>query len=108
MGPLRASDTMAFIGHKRSLQMSNTSIARRILEIADQYANGTAPASAIAAGLELHEPALEGISRDLRDRLHALSVAVIHEDVSPLEAEQLGWIASRDSLSELQRVLREL
>lgn len=99
---------MAVIGHKRSLQMSNTSIARRILEIADQYANGTAPASAIAAGLELHEPALEGVSRDLRDRLHALSVAVIHEDVSPLEAEQLGWVASRNSLSELQRVLREL
>lgn len=99
---------MADIGHERTFQMSNTSIARQILEITDQYANGTAPANAIAASLELHEPALEGVSRDLRDRLYALSVAVIHEDVSPLEAEQLGWVASRRSLLELQRILRDL
>jgi hypothetical protein len=88
--------------------MSNTSIAKRILEIAEQYANGAAPANAIAASLELHEPALEGVSRDVRDRLHALSVAVIREDISPPEAEQLGWVASRNALSELQRILRQL
>ncbi|WP_162995986.1 hypothetical protein [Acidovorax sp. 1608163] len=88
--------------------MSNTSIAERVLEIAEKYAAGIVPASAIAASLELHLSALEGISKEVRDRLHALSVLVIAEDVLPHEAEGLGLLPSRNSLSELQRILRQL
>lgn len=88
--------------------MSNTSIAERVLEIADKYATGLAPASAIAVSLELHLSALEGVPKDLQDRLHALSILVIAEDVSPQEAEELGLLPCSNSLSELRRILRQL
>lgn len=88
--------------------MSNASIARRLLEMTDRYTSGALPASAIAAGLERHGPALEGVPQEVRDRLHALSVAVIAEDVSPLEAEQLGLANRRDALDALRRMLEQL
>lgn len=88
--------------------MSNTSIAERVLEVADKYATGLAPASAIAASLELHLSALEGVPKDLQDRLHALSILVIAEDVSPQEAEELGMLPCSNSISELRRILRQL
>lgn len=100
---------MGDIGQKRpSTHMSNTSIAARILYVTDRYVTGDAPASAIAESLELHEPALEGVSREVRDKMQALAVAVIHEDVSPLEAAQLGFVHSYEALNDLQRILRSL
>jgi hypothetical protein len=90
------------------LHMPNATIAHRVLEVVAAFARGEAPASAIAASLELHEPALEGVSRDVRDRLHALSVQVIREDVTVAEQELLGLEPRNDALLELRRVLEAL
>jgi hypothetical protein len=90
------------------ITMSNTSIARRILEIVAAFERGEAPASAVAASLELHEPALEAVPRDLRDRLHNLSLKIIEEDVTPQEQLLLGHEPSRQALNDLRELLEGL
>ena len=85
--------------------MSNSAIAHRVLEVLAAFERGEASASAIAESLELHEPALEGIPRDLRDRMHSLSVQIIYEDVTPQEQALLGFEPSRCAFDELRRVL---
>ncbi len=86
--------------------MANSSIARRVLEVVSAFERGEVPASAIAASLELHEPALEAVSRDIRDKLHALSLQIIQEDVTPQEQSVLGIEPSTRGCSELRRLLQ--
>ncbi len=88
--------------------MSNKAIINRILEIIDAFEHGDASALAVAASVELHEPALEAVSRAARDEMHALSVEVIKQDVSPIEEEMLGWESSREALHELRSLLLSL
>ena len=63
--------------------MSNERIARRITEVVEAFERGELGATAIDQSLELHEPALEGISRSTRDEMHRLAVEIIREDFSP-------------------------
>jgi len=85
--------------------MTNQSIASRVLEAVKRVEAGELPVSAIASSLEMHEPALEGVPRDVRDRLHKLAVDAIRQDVSAREREQLGIEGSRQALMELKAIL---
>ncbi|GEM_PF-3881999 len=67
--------------------MSNKSIINRILEIIEAFEHGQTSASAVAASVALHEPALATIPGEARDKLHALSFDVIMQDISTVEAE---------------------
>lgn len=88
--------------------MSNRTIINRILEIVDAFEHGVASASAVAASVELHDPALEAVPRAARDKMRALSVEVINQDVSPIEEEMLGWKSSCEALHELRSLLISL
>lgn len=88
--------------------MSNASVVTRILESVAAYERGEASASSIAKSIELHEPALEALPRVVRDRLNALSVEVIEQDVTPQEEALLGLKPSRKALEELKSVLESL
>lgn len=88
--------------------MSNASITVRILESVAAYESGLASAASVAESIELHEPALEAVPREVRDRLHSLSVQVLEQDVSPQEETLLGIKASRQALEELKLLLRSL
>lgn len=88
--------------------MSNKTIINRILEIIEAFEHGQTSASAVAASVELHEPALETIPREARDKMHALSVEVIMQDVSSVEEEMLGWKSRREALHELKSLLISL
>jgi hypothetical protein len=85
--------------------MSNISIAQRIFEIVAAYERGDVNVIAITQSIELHESALEGISREVRDRLHSLSVEIIYQDV---DDEMLGWTASREALNEIKLLLASI
>ena len=85
--------------------MANESIAARIAEVVAAHERGDTGAKAVADSIELYEPALEGIPRAVRDELHRLSVELIREDVTPLEAEMLGWERTRRALDELKALL---
>jgi len=88
--------------------MSNQSIIARILETIALFEGGATSASAVAASVELHEPALEGVPRAARDRMHALALEVIMQDVSPVEQEMLGWQSSRQASHALKSLLISL
>ena len=88
--------------------MSNKTIVNRIIEIIVAFEHGQTSASAVAASVELHEPALETIPREVRDKIHALSVKVIMQDVSSVEAEMLGWKSNNEALHELKSLLISL
>jgi hypothetical protein len=88
--------------------MTNPRIASRILEVLAAYERGEASAFLVAQSIELHEPAMEGVSQSARERLHRLSVQVIQEDASPLEQEQLGIPAGGQALRELKLLLQSL
>lgn len=88
--------------------MSNKSVIDRILEIIEAFEHGDTCASAVAASVELHESALEAIPREVRDKMRALSVEVIKQDVTPIEEEMLGWKDSREALHELKSLLISL
>lgn len=88
--------------------MSNRSIAERILEVVAAFERGSIGASAIAESIEIHEPALESVSRVLRDELHRLSVQVIGEDVSPQEESLLGIKSSKVALVKLKSLLQAI
>lgn len=88
--------------------MSNRTIAKRITEVIAAYERREVGAALVAESVELHEPALEGVSRTLRDTLHTLSVEVIKQDVSPLEREVLGLQPTREALEALKAVLRSI
>lgn len=88
--------------------MTNKAIAQRILDVIDAYESGSTSASAVAESVELHEPALEAITRDVRDSLHNLSVKVIEQDVSSVEEEQLGIRNSKEALKKLKKLLSEM
>ena len=88
--------------------MTNASIAARILEGIAAYESGRASASSVAESIELHESALESVPREIRDRLHRLSVMVIEQDVTPQEEELLGLSPSRQALIELKSLLSEM
>jgi hypothetical protein len=88
--------------------MSITNIVRRILETLSAYEQGDVAASSIAQSVELHEPAMEAIPREMRDLLHQLSLKIIEEDVSPLEEEDLGLKASREGCEELRTLLQQI
>jgi hypothetical protein len=85
--------------------MTNQSIASRVLEIVKRVEAGELAVSAIASSLEMHEPALEGVPRDVRHRLHKLSVDAIKQDVSAFEHQHLGIDGSRQALMELKAIL---
>lgn len=72
------------------------------------FENGRGPASAVAQSVERYAPLLEGVSRDVRDRLHALSVLIIAQDVTPVEADMLGLAPSHAALDELKLLLQTL
>lgn len=88
--------------------MSNASVAKRILESVAAYESGHSIASSVATSIDLHEPAFEAVSRELRDRLHTLSVQVIEQDVTPQEEALLGIKASRQAVQELKSLLSSL
>lgn len=88
--------------------MSNATIASRMLEIVADFERGRLPSVAIAQCMELHEPALEGIERNVRDRLHKLSVQIIEQDISPIEEQMLGIQASRNAATELKELLKKI
>lgn len=88
--------------------MSNFTIASRILEAVAAFERGEVGATAIAQSVELHEPALEAVPRDVRDRLHLLSVKAIEQDLSPLEEEVLGICATKEAVNELKLVLEAI
>lgn len=88
--------------------MTNASVASRILERIAAYENGRASASSVAESIELHESALESVSRELRDQMHNLSVRVLEQDVTPQEEELLGLKSSRQALQELKSLLKGL
>ena len=88
--------------------MSNESIAARMADTVAAYERGEAGAKAVADSVELHETALEGIPREIRDRLRRLSVDLICEDVTPLETEMLGWEHTRRALDELKALLANI
>lgn len=88
--------------------MSNKTIINRILEIIEAFENGQTSASAVAASVELHVPALETIPWATRDKMHALSVQVIMQDECWVEEEILGWKSSFEALHELKSLLISL
>lgn len=88
--------------------MSNASIGQRVLESIAAYEDGRNSAVSVAQSIELHEPALEAVPREFRDRLHALSVQVLEQDVTPQEEALLGIKASRQALEEIKSLLRSL
>jgi len=88
--------------------VSNTNIASRILEIVSKFEQGLVPNTAIAECIELHEPALEGTERKIRDQLHKFSVQIITEDLSPHEEEMLGISASRNAVEQLKSLLKSI
>jgi len=88
--------------------MSNINIVSRILEVVAAFERGEVGATAIAQSIELHEPALETVPREVRDRLHRLSVRAIEQDISPLEAETLGLCATKDAVNELIHTLETI
>lgn len=88
--------------------MSNTTIINRILEVIEAFERGETSASAIAACMELHEPALEAIPREARDNMHDLSVQVIMQDITSREEELLGLESSEKALHELKSLLMSL
>lgn len=88
--------------------MTNSRIASRVLEVLAAFERGEVGSTVVAESVELHEPALEGVPRSVRDNLHRLSVQVINEDLSPLEQEQLGIPASRRAVGELKLALQAL
>ena len=88
--------------------MSNSNIASRILEAIAAFERGEVSATAIAQSIELHEPALEAVPRDIRDRLHLLSVKAIEQDLSPLEEEVLGICATKEAVNELKMMLEAI
>lgn len=85
--------------------MSNERIAVRIAEVVAAYERGEVGATAVTDSIELHEPALENVPRAVRDELHRLSLDLLRQDVSPLEAEMLGWEQTRRALDELKALL---
>lgn len=88
--------------------MSNTAIVSRILEVVAAFERGEVGATAIAQSIELHEPALEAIPREVRDKLHRLSVKAIEQNLSTLEAEMLGLCATQDEVNELIHTLEAI
>jgi len=85
--------------------MSNAAIVSRILEVVAAFERGEVGATAIPQSIELHEPALEAIPREVRDKLHSLSVKAIEQDLSTLEAEMLGLCTTQDAVNELIHTL---
>jgi hypothetical protein len=88
--------------------MSNRAIVNRISEIVAAYERGEVGATAIAEGVELYEPALERVSRSVRDALHKLSVESIKQDLSPLELEMLGLQPTREAVKSLKLLLEQI
>lgn len=88
--------------------MSNASIASRLLDVLGQIQRGEVPVSAFAAAVECHASALEGLPREMLDRLSRLSVEAIRGDVSPLEAELMGLSPSDRALREAELLLQAL
>lgn len=88
--------------------MSNETIAVRLLEVVRGALDGTLPVSAFANAVDAHAPAFEGLSHAWLDRLDALSVKAIEEDVSPVEAEVLSFQHSTESLKEAESMLNAL
>lgn len=88
--------------------MSNKRIANRILEAVAAFERGDVGATAVAGSVELHEPALEGVSRVIRDRLHELSVEMIRQDLSLLEQEMLGVEPIREAAKALKVLLEDI
>lgn len=88
--------------------MSNATIAARIAEAIAAFERGDAGATFVAESIELHEPALEAVPREVRDNLHRLSVKLIEQDLSPFEEEMLGIPHSREALAKLKLVVAGL
>jgi hypothetical protein len=88
--------------------MSNASIAGRLIEVADAVLGSCEPVSAFARAVELYAPAFEAVPRAWLDRLDALSLKAMDEDVSLLEEELLGLQHSDFSLKEARRMLEQL
>ena len=78
------------------------------MESIANYESGRTSASSIAESIELHESALESVPKEIRDKLHSLSVQVIEQDVTPQEEELLGLTPGRQALNELKSLLSEL
>ena len=90
------------------LVVGNASIANRLLDVLGQIQRGEVPVSAFAAAVECHASALEGLPREMLDRLSRLSVEAIRDDVSPLEAELMGLSSSDRALREAELLLQVL
>ncbi len=88
--------------------MSNHRIASRIIEVIIAYETGLASASAVAAAIEVHEPALEALPRAIRDDMHRLSMEIIMADLTPLEEDQLGIKSIGEALSKLKTLLQSI
>ena len=88
--------------------MSNASIASQILKSIATYESGHASASSVAESIELNEPALESIPREVRVKLHRLSILLIEQAVTPQEEAFLGISPNRQALTELKSLLTEL
>lgn len=88
--------------------MSNATIVSRIYEIVAAFERGEVGATAIAESIELHEPALEAITQEIRRSLHKLSVKTIEQDLSSTEESMLNLRASRDAVNELKTVLEAI
>lgn len=85
--------------------MSNITIVNRILEVVAAFDRKEVSAIAIVQSIELHEPALEAVSRNIRDKLHLLSVQALEQDLSPFEEEVLGGCATTNAANELKTIL---
>lgn len=78
-----------------------------MLEVLDAFDRGEVGAMRVAESVELHAPALEGISRLARDELNRLSALVLKTDYTPDEREFLG-LAEPTAARELRAALEKL
>ncbi|KPJ95160.1 MAG: hypothetical protein AMJ53_03395 [Gammaproteobacteria bacterium SG8_11] len=85
--------------------MTNATIVQRIIEVINAYENGKTSASSIAESIEMHEPAMESIPREIRDKIHNLSVEIIEQDITPIEEKMLGIEPGKKALTELKTIL---
>jgi hypothetical protein len=88
--------------------MPNRTIANRIAETIAAFERDELGATAIADSVDLHEPALEGVPRSLRDALHKFSVEAVRQDFSPLELEMLGLQPTREAVESLKLLLSQI
>ena len=88
--------------------MSNATIARRILEILDAFERGEIGPLRVEECLELHVPALEGLSRQARDEFSHLSGVLVKQNYSSEERELLGVEGESSAARDLRRAVENL